>query len=163
MSKATTATILGLLLMMTSAAQAQTDSLAVGRPVRVERPNLVTVELMGRGVLYSVNYERYLTSWFGLGVGAMGFGNSDGGLGMFPVFVSFNPVGDEHSLYLSAGATFLVGDTRFFSAISTVFGNAQAGYQMQLRGGFVLRATANFLFSEHGWLIWPGVNLGGSF
>jgi hypothetical protein len=116
--------------------------------VREARPNIVEIELFGRGLLYSVAFERYFNQYVGagVGVGAVPCFDKDlcTGTGfVLPVFVSVNPLGDEHSLYLSGGATL---------AISSDFTHPIAmlalGYQLQLRGGFVLRPIVQLLVSR---------------
>src|SRR5262249_15364193 len=76
--------------------------------VRGDHPNLVGGELLGRGFVLTVNYERYLNNNFGLGGGLMGFGTSDGTVGIMPLYASFLS-GDAHSLYLAAGGALLGG------------------------------------------------------
>ena len=63
-----------------------------GIQVREERPNLMGAELGGRSLL-GVGYERYLTNRIGVGA-AVGL--------LVALSVSVVPVGDVHSLYLSA-------------------------------------------------------------
>ena len=46
-----------------------TDAPVEAQPVPRNQPNLAGVELLGRGILYSVNYERYFTERVGLGGG----------------------------------------------------------------------------------------------
>jgi hypothetical protein len=76
--------------------------------VRDERPNLIGGELGGRGLLFTLNYERFITNHFGLGVGVMAIKVSDGGVTIIPVYASFVS-GNTHSPYLSVGTTMLSG------------------------------------------------------
>ncbi|MBI3073348.1 MAG: hypothetical protein HYY84_14635 [Deltaproteobacteria bacterium] len=132
--------------------------------VREERPNVVSGQLLGRGILYTVNYERYFASWLGIGAGVMGFAASGGGFGMVPVYLSLNPFGDEHSLYVSPGVMFAFGTfTGINSTLSQVIGTAEIGWQMQLRSGFMMRAGVDLLYGSGGFIVWPGVAFGGSF
>lgn len=130
--------------------------------IRETRPNLVYGELGGRAVLLSAGYERYLTDRVGIGVGAFGFGNSEGGVALVPVYLSFAPVGDIHSLYLSAGATYLGGGS-WDENWGTWFGTFSAGYQYQSEGGFFVRPLMTVIYRSDGFLALPGITIGGSF
>ncbi len=135
--------------------------------IRETRPNLVYGELGGRifvgeAATVSAGYERYLTSRVGIGAGAFGFWTAGGGLGSFPVYLSFIPVGDNHSLYLSAGATFThYGDWTYSRGEwSWTF---SAGYQYQAEGGFFVRPTVNMVDGPGDFIVVPGIAIGGSF
>ncbi|MBN1163534.1 MAG: hypothetical protein JXB45_03070 [Candidatus Krumholzibacteriota bacterium] len=134
-----------------------------GENIRETRPTMVYGELGGRGILYSVNFERYLTPNFGIGAGGMGFGNDEGAVGLFPLFVSIIPVGDIHSLYLSAGTTAAAGSANWDEIESVWLGTFSAGYQFQSESGIMVRATLNMIYKGENWLIIPGVAVGGSF
>jgi hypothetical protein len=137
--------------------------LTVQGGVRDERPNLVSGELGGRGIIYSVNYERYLTGRVGIGAGLMGFGTSDGAVALIPLYVSLNPVGDTHSLYLAAGTTGAVGSANWEELESEWLGTFSAGYQYHSQTGFFVRPTLNIIYKGEDWLLLPGVAVGGSF
>ncbi len=134
-----------------------------GGGVRETHPNLIGGELGGKGIIYSIGYERYLRNRVGLGAGMMGFGTSDGGLGLFPLYLSVIPVGDVHSMYLSAGATLASGFDNWNELHSLWLGTVTAGYQYQSVGGFFVRPTLNLIFTGDGFLILPGFASGGSF
>src|SRR3989442_766710 len=82
--------------------------------IREARPNIVELELGGRGFFYSVAFEHYVSPRVGVGAGVGAvpcFGNNlcnGPGLLMVPIFLSVNPLGDERSLYLSAGTTLAI-------------------------------------------------------
>ena len=139
--------------------------------------NLFGIELLGRGALYSVNYERLLTDRIGAGggiavlrvSGAQIFGASQRTTTLvMPTYVSWTPVGRTHSPYLSAGVTlslshtdeYLLGNKRFGSG---AFGTLTAGYQYRSERGIVIRPIVSELFAdgEHHW--WPGITLGVTF
>ena len=130
--------------------------------IRETRPNLVYGELGGRAVLFSGGYERYLNSRIGIGAGFFGFGNSDGGLALVPVYLSFVPVGDIHSLYLSGGATYLGGGS-WDENWGTWFGTLAVGYQYQSEAGFFVRPLMTMYYRSEGFLVLPGITIGGSF
>jgi opacity protein-like surface antigen len=135
----------------------------VTQGIREAKPNLVGGEIGGRAVLYSLTYERFVTPRVGLGVGLMGFGTSEGAIGLFPVHVSFVPVGDVHSLYLSGGATFAVGTDNWDEVESAWYGTVTIGYLYHSIGGFFVRPSINLLFGSGDFLFLPGIQIGGSF
>ena len=141
------------------------DALATGG-VRVDHPNLVGGELMGRGFALTLNYERFLNNQFGIGGGLMAIGTSEGQIMIMPLYVSFTP-GDVHSLYLAAGGAFLGGGGSIQDYESTWIMQGSLGYQFQSRGGFFVRPLFTFnqatQGSGGGFLIWPGITIGGSF
>ena len=131
--------------------------------VRVAKPNLIGGELGGRGVFCTVNYERYLNSHVGAGVGI-----EPGSPVWWTVYVSYLP-GNVHSLYLSAGVTVVtlkvfgeeVGAPKPF--------HVAAGYQFQTPGGFVIRPFGmlwfihvDFIDETHA-LPWAGLTIARSF
>lgn len=132
--------------------------------VRALRPNLVHGQLLGRGILYTLNYEHYFGPRIGAGVGLMAIASSDATFTLIPVFLSLNPVGDIHSLYLSPGAVFIAaGSPSQGDFVSTVLGAVEIGYQYQSATGFMIRPGFDILFGGGGFLIWPGFSIGASF
>jgi hypothetical protein len=135
--------------------------------VRDEKPNLVGGELLGRGVVITLNYERFINNHLGLGGGLMAIGGSGGSFTILPLYASLVP-GDVHSLYLSGGATFLGGGGSIQDYNSTWFLTGSFGYQFQSRGGFFVRPLFTYMTpTDRGagdaYLIWPGLTIGGSF
>lgn len=134
--------------------------------VREDHPNLVGGELLGRGFALTLNYERFLNNHFGLGGGIMAIGTSGGTVGIMPLYVSF-VTGDTHSLYLSAGGAFLGGGGSVQDYESTWIMQGSVGYQFQSPGGFFVRPLFTFnqatAGSGGGFLVWPGMTIGGSF
>jgi hypothetical protein len=135
--------------------------------VRDERPNLIGGEIAGRGLLFTLNYERFLSNQVGLGVGLMAIKTSGGGITMAPLYLSFVP-GNTHSPYFSIGATLLAGGGDFQDWESTWVAHVTFGYQYQSSSGFFVRPFFTYLRpTESGagdeYLIWPGLTIGGSF
>lgn len=75
-----------------------------------QRKNLVGGEILGRGPLTTVNYERYLTDVFSAGVGAFGVGGNDGAVFSMPLYAAAT-IGYPHLLYLSGGITVFGGSS----------------------------------------------------
>lgn len=136
---------------------------ANGEGIRERRPNFVSGEIGGRAIIYSVNFERFLTNRVGIGAGLMGFGTSGGAVGLVPFYVSFIPVGEIHSMYCSAGATAAAGSANWETLDAAWLGTFSLGYQYQSETGFFARPTMNMIYNGDGWLILPGVAVGGSF
>jgi hypothetical protein len=139
----------------------------VSAGVRDDRPNLVGGELGGRGVAFTLNYERYVSSKFGLGAGLMAIKVSGAGVTILPLYASYLP-GNVHSPYFSAGATLLAGGGDLNDWESTWLIHASVGYQYSSPGGFFVRPFFTYLRpTERGsgddYLIWPGLTIGGSF
>ena len=109
-----------------------------GAGIREERPNLVGVELWGRSLRFTLNYERFVTHRLGIGGGVMGYPSPDGPLVIVPLYVSFVPA-DVHSLYLSAGGTLLTGGGRYRNYRSTWLANGSLGFQVQASDGMYFR------------------------
>jgi hypothetical protein len=135
--------------------------------VRDDHPNLVGGELAGRGVAFTLNYERYFSNNFGLGAGLMAIKVSGAGVTVLPLYASYLP-GNVHSPYLSVGATLLAGGGDLKDWESTWVVSASAGYQYNSPGGFFVRPFFTYLRpTEHAsgddYLIWPGLTIGGSF
>jgi hypothetical protein len=134
--------------------------------VRDDHPNLIGGELMGRGFILTLNYERFLSNQVGLGAGIMAIGTGSEQAMIMPLYVSF-VTGDVHSLYLAAGGALLGAGGSFRDYESTWIMQGSLGYQFQSPGGFFVRPlfTINKATqgSGGGTLVWPGITLGGSF
>lgn len=132
--------------------------------IHMQRPNLVGGELGGRGILYTINYERFMSPKIGVGAGLMGIGTPEGGVFLIPLYVSFTPVGNVHNLYLSGGYTIAGASAdEWGTTKSSGFGTAAIGYLYHSENGFWVRPTISLLFIADNFLALPGVALGGSF
>ena len=136
--------------------------------VRDEKPNLIGGELLGRGVVITLNYERFFTNHVGIGGGLMAVGASGGSVVIVPLYASIVP-GDVHSLYLSGGATFVGDGGSVQDYQNTWLLNASIGYQFQSPGGFFVRPIFTYMVptdegsTTNDFLLWPGLTIGGSF
>lgn len=125
----------------------------------VDQSNLGGVEFLGRGVLYSANYERYIRRvGFGAGIASWRINNKT--IAIIPVYVSFRPIGDTQCLYLSAGATVGSHVTTLFTGPTTVLDTAAVGYEHLSKSGLVIRPTFNLLFNGWAGLLWLGLLIG---
>lgn len=133
--------------------------------VRESHPNLVGGELLGRGFALTLNYERFLNNNIGVGGGVMAIGSSSGVVAVTPLYLSVL-TGDTHSLYLSAGAALLSGSGDLHNYTSAWVLQGSVGYQFQSSSGFFVRPlfTINGAAGgDSGFLVWPGMTIGGSF
>lgn len=143
--------------------------------------NVLYIEGLGNGGLYSLNYERLFADVVSLRVGfsyAAGTSTLSGGGSTsssswtwltVPVMVNYLGIGnDRHHLELGAGILFLhvtgSTSTTSFAEGGAVGGTATLGYRLQPReGGFVFRAGFTPIFGRGGILPWGGISLGGAF
>ena len=145
--------------------------------------NSLYLELGGSGVVYSLNYERFVRDDVSLRVGfgyvSLQGADIDGGtvtadiaLLTVPVTVSYLGIGaGSHRLELGAGALYadITGATssdgaKAFGSGSGVVGTAIAGYRyVRAGGGLTFRAAFTPLFGEGGFQPWAGVVLGYSY
>lgn len=162
-------TIVLLVTLSSSQLSAQSTS---GPP-----PNIAGLELLGRGLVYSFNYERLLTHRIGVGGGLAYWSISSSGLFapssksttfVIPAYLSWTPIGRNHSPYLAAGVTMatskatevLLGNTRNrFGAFSTL----TLGYQYRSGRGIVVRPTVSRIAIDGDNALWPGITLGYAF
>ncbi len=137
-------------------------STAEAQSVRRSQPNVAGVELLGRGLIYSVNYERYVRERVGVGVGIaiLGSTGASSGAAIVPIYLSLNPVGDTHSLYIGTGVTVGIVES---GASAGAFGTATVGYQYRSGDGFIIRPSLSVLFAGDLRLLWPGITLARSF
>jgi hypothetical protein len=135
MLRALVPVLIGLLLLAPLASHAE--------GIREAHPNLVYGEIGGKSIIFCPGYERYVNNRLGLGIGAVGWGGSGGGVGLFPLYVALHPIGDIHSLYLSTGITYIAGVGNWDDSWSTWI--------------------VNMLYKGEGFVVIPGIALGGSF
>lgn len=148
---------------------------ANAQTIEQERPNLLGIELAGRAGLYSLNYERVVLPRIGIGVGFAShtlvggfFSYTKSTSNIVPLYVSWTPIGNKHSLYLSGGATVAITTrTRLTTNVTShhggAIGTATFGYQYRSTRGFLIRPTINTLFDRSEGILWPGLTLGFTF
>ncbi len=145
--------------------------------------NAVFVELLGNGLVYSIDYERMIPSWhLGLRAGASYFaypvsnaqGSGDLKLASFPLVASYYLGSAHHKLQLGLGATILWVDAssdstgaKFDSDVSGVgvAATGVVGYRyVPSSTGFTFGAGFTPLLREtKGFLAWGGASAGLAF
>ena len=139
-----------------------------------QTPNSVYLELGGSGILYTVNYERFVQEDFSVRAGA-GFvwvglpGVGSASLLAIPVTASYFGVrSGEHALELGGGAVLVhataesdITGAEAFAEGTGVGGTAIVGYRYLPRsGGFNFRAAFTPIWGEGGYKGWAGVAFG---
>ena len=148
------------LLLLSAGLQAQ---------VRTAKPNDFTIELGGRCIVYSLNYQRMLAPAFGLEVGASMIGGATSGSSSGLFFLSGGGrlyfIDKAASPFIAGGLVFVTAGTNagpFSGGGSGVYFYASPGFEYRMTGGFVFRGGVNFLI-RHGFFVWPGIQLGIAF
>ena len=139
--------------------------------------NTVYLELGGNGLIYSVNYERFLSRDLNVRVGleyfslnaSSGSASGNATLAIFPVTVSFLGLSKgPHAFELGAGldivyasaSTDSTGGSSFGSG-TTIAGTAILGYRYAPRdGGFNFRFALTPIFNGNGFAPWFGIAVG---
>jgi hypothetical protein len=141
--------------------------------------NLVYLELLGNGGLYSINYERMLGndlsarlgfSYFSVGA-STGDSSAKATLVTAPLMLNYLVGGKNHKFEVGAGATMI-----YVSASSSgagmgssaegvgVAGTGTVGYRYSPNdGGFVFRVGYTPFFGKGGYQSWGGMSFGGTF
>jgi hypothetical protein len=129
--------------------------------------NLLGGEVLGRAMVYSLNYERMLGARFGAGAGFAFWGNGEENFTLVPLYLSFTPVGRRHALYTSAGATIGTSNVPLFTTSTQregfAFGTVTAGYQFRSSRGYILRPVVHFVYGRDSSILWPGFTIGRTF
>jgi hypothetical protein len=142
--------------------------------------NVLYVELLGNGILYSLNYERFITDDLSarIGFGYLSLGASSSSSSArasvlwLPLMVNYLGVGSaDHKLQLGLGpvlfyassAASSVGDSAKASGVA-LFGTATIGYRyVPHDGGFNFDIGFTPVFGSFGFLPWIGISLGAVF
>jgi hypothetical protein len=131
-----------------------------------DRPHVISVELGGRGLLYSVNYDYAVDNAISIGAGLSYIGDSFSSLITVPVYGNYYFMSEsEHRPFLTAGVDILVGSVDLgviggsFSGAAVTLGG---GYEYRGDSGFVFRA-APYIFVAGGVGLTGGISFGGSF
>ena len=138
--------------------------------VREKLKSDVGIELLGKALLYSFNYQYTPVKQLGLeaGIGAIGGGSDDDNTMVlfFPVGGKFYIIPKDGSLYVAAGGVFLNASTDtgpFDDSESSAYGYAGLGFEYRSEGGLLFRGTAYGLIAGGGFWIWPGLTVGYAF
>jgi len=143
---------------------------------RTLKPDAASFEAMGRGLLWSVNYDRTLIDSMavGLGFGTVGTKTATGGDGgtmayLLPLYYNYYFMLTQGSIYATAGVDFVInsgsvknlgaatGNVDFPSyPVMPVFG---AGYENRSASGFMFRFALYGIWGD-GLDPWGGFSFG---
>lgn len=156
--------------LVTALAVLMTLSTARAEHTRVTNPSALNLEVLGRGILYSVNFDRVMDDNLAAGIGfgttsLVGTGNAT----MIPAYVNYYFLKDSGSLYATGGATIAIGDdvdtaeTKFGSIeLNSVVPTFGLGYENRGDSGFLFRITGYGLIGAK-FSPWVGFTFGYAF
>jgi len=136
-------------------------------------PEAVSIELLGRGLLYSVNYDHLLSRNIAVGFGISYWSLQSSSKGTFNAF--FIPIYGNYYLSTEPSRLFLTGGLSLYSASiensgtdkgvhvtqgSNAAGTIGLGYEFRGNGGFLFRAAPYVLFDASGAYPWAGISFG---
>ncbi len=127
----------------------------------------ISLELLGRGGLYSFNYDYMITDDLALGAGLATYSISSNGSNasawVVPVYANYYITGQNHRLFVTGGADVvfssgkLAGDTQVSgSGLAGVLG---AGYEYRGDSGFLFRAAPYLMVGKISGT-WLGLSFG---
>lgn len=147
---------------------------------RVTNPSTVSVEVAGRALLYSINFDRVLSENIsaGLGLGTVGMTYAGGtsanvSATIMPFYGNYYFIKDAGSPFVTAGIN-LVMNSNSVQGLTSNAGNLQfssspiqatfgAGYEYRSDNGYLFRITGYGLYAGKNFAPWLGVGLGYSF
>ena len=132
---------------------------------KTELPNDVSIELLGRCLLYSFSYQRTVTEQLGIELGASVLGGSGGSVMFISGGGRLYLLPSDASPCIGGGivvVTASTGSGPFSSDNSAAYGYVGPGFEYRSSGGFLFRGTVYFLVRD-GFFVWPGVHFGIAF
>lgn len=144
---------------------------AFAEHTRVTHPNAVSLEILGRGMFGTLNFDRVMTDELaaGLGVGTIPAitGIATGTATLFPVYANYYFMKDAGSIYATAGITIaLVTGSATFDltgvSLRPIIPQIGVGYENRGDSGFLFRAAVYALYSGT-FGVWGGISFGYAF
>jgi hypothetical protein len=144
--------------------------------VRVTNPNAVSVEFLGRGMLYSIGFDRVVSDDLvaGVGIGSTSLrtlADADTGVStaLLPVYANYYFMRDGGSPFATLGAT-IVTNSSAAAGLKSTYGEIEFNTRAVLAtfgAGYEVRTDARFLFRAGVYGIyakslspWGGLTLG---
>ena len=130
------------------------------------KPHAFSIEILGRGGLYSINYDRLVSEQLAVG-GGLSYhslsGSLSGSIFLIPVYMNFYFTPGRKHAFLTGGADISIASgtsgTNVFSG-SGVLGIVGAGYEYRSEGGFLFRLAPYVAFSGTGSTVTLGLSVG---
>lgn len=132
---------------------------------RMAVPSDVTIELLGKCLIYSFSYQRMLSEQFGLEASMSLLGGSDENILFYGGGGRAYLTASNASPCLGFGIVGLTASTDngpFDGSESGFYFYAGPGFEFRSEGGFLLRGTMYFLIKD-GFFVWPGAQVGIAF
>lgn len=137
---------------------------------RKETPNDMSLELLGKCLLYSFSYQRMLGESFGLDVAVSMLGSGSSGSSSSILFFT----GGGRVYFLDKNASPFIGggfvavssstsSGPFSSSNSDSYAYLTPGFEYRSEGGFLVRGSVYALIANGGFFIWPGLTVGVAF
>ena len=139
---------------------------------RVTHPNVIGVEMLGRGLLYSVQFDRMLDDDFAAGISLGTVSAQSQTVTLIPVYMNYYFKREQGSLLATAGVDVVASGNSANGSKATVSGlEFPSNSVLPLFGfGYENRSDANFLFRVNGYGIiastfipWIGFTFGYAF
>lgn len=132
---------------------------------RATAPNAVDLELLGKCLIYSFNYQRMLAEPFGLEGGVSLFGSDKESIFIFTAGAKVYFLQKDASPFVGLGYTGLTNATEKGPLKEGVngYGYVCPGFEYRSEGGFLARAAVYGLITGNGVQVWPGVTIGIAF
>jgi hypothetical protein len=146
------------------------------QPASLSRPNALSLEAAGRGLLYSVNYDRSIgeNASIGAGFGYLDFSGVDVSTKVMfvPAYLNVYLASNHHRPFLTGGVTIIhidgqVGGTvledKFEASATTAMPMFGLGYEYRSDFGFLFRVSPYVMVTPLVVIPWAGVSLGATF
>lgn len=168
----TTTLALALTLLAVASAQAQGVYPPPPGPPADTTKNTLFVEALGNGLIYSVNYERFVAPRIAIRIGGEYLGGSfdsseSVSLGLFPVMGTVLLGEGTHHIELGAGLTFATANVdldELGELDAAALPTATIGYRYQKpEPGFIFRIGFTPVVLDERVLPWGGISLGYAF
>jgi len=138
------------------------QSIASDRP---DVPNDLTIELLGRCLVYSFSYQHMLGDMAGLEGGVSMLGGSSTNVLFFSGGVRLYVLPKNATPCITGGVVAVTSSTDsgpFSSNESSSYFYLGPGFEYRSTGGFLFRGTVYFLIRD-GFFVWPGIQVGIAF
>jgi hypothetical protein len=169
--------------MTSGSTQIITESAVTRDKTAVEKiPNAVSIEAGGKGIMYSVNFDRLLDSQWAIGAGysfySLGTADKGANMAVVPVYSNFYFTQEFNRYFVIGGLDivnvqirsnsanptdqdkiFEIGKTQLKNSVIPIF-LAGTGWELRSRSGFLFRATGYLTYLTE-IQPWAGISVGG--
>ncbi|MCM2276991.1 MAG: hypothetical protein NDJ89_02825 [Oligoflexia bacterium] len=141
------------------------------------RANSIALEVLGRGILYSLNFNHAFAERFSGGFGLSYFSiplkaGHSASIYLVPIYGNYYLLEGAHRPYVSLGATFALGvggietrdgETTVQPPLSAIAPHLSAGYEYRSSGGFLFRLAPYLYLMSDRTVFTGGISFGFSF